>query len=312
MALTDDEARRLWVDIFKAPTKRDAQTRVGASNLSNGCDFCLASNFTGDMRETPMLDRAYMGRVLGTALHGEAERRQKAWLRQLRTADKHKWDDLKRQQISDYARRFPDAQIEQRMALGRIPGYGPVSSTADLFLPSEGHLFDLKGSKRKDILLLADFLYMQRTGAPEGTFGRRHADIKLSEAQYTEQMLKVEYKVTGYYAQVQLYMMGKAKQGYDVQRGSLVFIARDGTGWFDNPGLDGWEDERKKHDLYILSFEYDPLHAELIWDRGVRIWRELKAGKPVEEFHRNTLCWPCGLDQREAEKQAGVGNLKVA
>lgn len=299
MALTDDEARKLWVDIFKAPTARDAQTTIGASNLANGCDFCLASNLTGDMRETPMLDRAYLGRVLGTALHGLAEERQKEWLE-------------KGALLNDYARRFPDAMGEQRFPLGEIPGYGPVGSTADLFLPSEGHVFDLKGSKRKDILLLIDFLHMQRTGAPEGIFGRRHADIKLSEAQYAEQMVKVEYKVTGYYAQVQTYLRGWRAQGYDATRGSLVLVARDGTGWFDNPGLDGWEDDRKKHDLYVLSFDYDEAYAEMVWNRGVMIWQQLEAGKSVDEFPSNANCFKCSLDQRDAEKAEQVGSLKVA
>ncbi|QIK61782.1 hypothetical protein G7068_00075 [Leucobacter viscericola] len=50
-------------------------------------------------------------------------------------------------------------------------------------------------------------------------------------------MVKMEYKVTGYFAQLQSYGRGKALQGYDVKRMSIVLIARDGTGWFDNPAL---------------------------------------------------------------------------
>lgn len=299
MPLTDDEMRKLWVDIFKAPTARDAQTTIGASNLSNGCDFCLASNLTGDMRETPMLDRAYLGRVMGTALHGLAEERQREWL-------------AKGALLSDYARRFPDAKIEERFIIGEIPGYGPVGSTSDLFLPSQGHVCDLKGSKRKDILLLIDFLHMQRTGASEGIFGRSHADIKLSEKQYAEQMVKIEYKVTGYYAQVQLYLRGWRNNGYDASRGSLIFVARDGTGWFDNPGLDGWEDDRKKHDLYVLSFDYDEAYAEMVWNRGVTLWQQLEAGKPVDEFPSNANCFKCGLDRQQAQREAAIGNERVA
>lgn len=133
MALTDDEVRNLAVSILKAPTARDAQTKIGASNLANGCDFCLASNLLGDMRETPMLDRAYLGRVWGTAGHGLIEKRMKAWLAEQRKADREEWDEVKRQGVNALARRFPDAQVEKRFALGTIPGYGRVGSTADLF-----------------------------------------------------------------------------------------------------------------------------------------------------------------------------------
>ncbi|QIK64563.1 hypothetical protein G7068_16070 [Leucobacter viscericola] len=305
MALTDDEVRRLAVDILKAPTARDMQQKIGASNLANGCNYCLACNLMGDMRETPMLDRAYLGRVWGTAIHALKEMRQKAWLAEQRKADREEWDDIKRQRIAPFARRFPDAQVEKRFSLGLIPGYGRVGSTADLFLPSEGHLFDWKGSKRKDILLLIDFLHMQK-GHPEGIFGRRHQDVKLSEAQYAEQMVKMEYKVTGYFAQLQSYGRGKALQGYDVKRMSIVLIARDGTGWFDNPGLDGWEDEHKKHDLYVLSFDYNPEYANFVWQRGLDIWAELQSGKPLEGFERNVNCFPCSLEVKNAQEQAVV------
>lgn len=308
MPLTDDEVRRLAVDILKAPTARDEQQKIGASNLANGCDFCLACNLMGDMRETPMLDRAYLGRVWGTAGHGLFEARQKAWLVQARRADREQWDEIKRQRIAPYARRYPDAQVEKRFLLGTIPGYGRIGSTADLFIPSEQHAFDWKGSKRKDILLLADFLEMERTGASEGSFGRRHPDIRLSEAQYAEHMAKMRYKVTGYFAQLQSYGRGKTLQGYEVKRMSIVLIARDGTGWFDNPGLDGWEDERKKHDIFPLSFDYDPEYAEMVWNRGIAIWNRLRAGASPHDFERNQFCFKCSLDAKDAAR----GEARIA
>lgn len=286
MALTDDELKRLAVDLLKAPTARDAQRTIGASNLANGCDHCLACNLLGDMRETPMLDRAYLGRVIGTALHGLLEERAETGI-----------DSCTR-------------QIEQRFIIGEIPGYGTVGSTADLFIVPEGHLVDWKGSKRSDILLLVDFLHMQR-GLP-APFGRTHADIKLSEAKYAEAITKVEYKVTGYYAQLQLYGMGKRGQGYAVDRLSNVFIARDGTGWFDNPGLDGWEDDRKKHDVFVLSFDYDEAYAQMVWDRGVRIWQKLQNGATPDHFESNTYCFPCSLEERDRTKGAAVADVKIA
>ena len=313
MALTDDEIRSLAVDILKAPTARDAQRTIGASNLANGCDYCLACNLTGDMRETPMLDRAYLGRVWGTAGHGLIEERTKKWLALARKADRENWDDLKRTEINSFARRFPDAQVEKRLPLGVIPGYGRVGSTADLFLPSEGNLLDWKGSKRKDILLMIDFLEMQVGREP--IFGRRHDEIKLSEAKYAEAMVKMEYKMTGYYGQLQLYGMGKKKQGYSVSRLSNVFIARDGTGWFDNPGQDGWEDRTRKHDIFVLSFDYDEAYAKMVWQRGATIWERLQAGAELDSFERNGNCFPCSIDARDREKESATDaevSLKVA
>ena len=310
MALTNDELRKLAVDILKAPTARDTQRTIGASNLANGCDYCLASNFLGDMRETPMLDRAYLGRVWGTAIHALKEGRLKNWLAIVRKARREGWDEVKFQSVNALARRYPGMQVEKRMTLGTIKGYGRVGSTADLFIPEEGDLLDWKGSKRKDILLLIDFLEMQAGREP--IFGRTHADIKLSEKEYASQMAKMEYKVIGYYAQLHLYGMGKSRQGYDVQQLSNVFIARDGTGWFDNPGLDGWEDARKKHDIYVLSFPFDPNYAQSVWDRGVKIWEKLQAGATPEDFEHNEHCFPCSLDAREAEKVAEIPALKVA
>lgn len=303
MALTDDEVRRLAVDILKAPTARDKQQKIGASNLANGCDFCLASNLMGDMRETPMLDRAYMGRVLGTSLHGVAEGRQKSWLAAARKAEREQWDEIKRQALAPFARKYPDAQVEKRIKLGSIKGYGAVGSTPDIFLPGEAHLFDWKGSKRQKLAIMRDFLWMQ-AGSSEPIFGRQHKEVKLSEAAYAKELVKMEYKLTGYFAQTQLYMRGKANQGYDVQRSSLIFIARDGTGWFDNPGLDGWEDMTKTHDLWSISFDYDEAFADAVWNRGVAIWGGLQSGKTPHDFARNEHCFSCSLDLRSEERVA--------
>lgn len=300
MALTDDEVRRMAVGILKAPTARDTQRTIGASNLANGCDFCLASNLLGDMRETPMLDRAWGGRVIGTALHGLAEGRQKSWLRAAKRAE---GNDLKMRAVADFARNFPDAQVEKRIKLGRIPGYGAVGSTPDIFLPGEAHLFDWKGSTRKKSAIMRDFLWLQE-GMTSPLFGRQHKEIKLSEAAYEKELVKAEYKLTGYFAQTQLYMRGKANEGYEVRRSSLIFVNRDGTGWFDNPGLDGWEDETRTRDVWPVSFDYDPAYAEAVWQRGVTIWEDLQAGKTPFDFPRNEHCFPCSLDARDEARIA--------
>lgn len=286
MALTDDEVRRMAVDILKAPTARDQQRLIGASNLANGCDFCLASNFTGDMRETPMLDRAWGGRVIGTGIHGLAETRISEWLEN---------------QLHEFSRKHSDAQVEKRIVLGEIPGYGVLGSTPDLFLPGQAHLFDWKSITRQKLAIMRDFLWLQ-AGSTEPIFGRQHKEVKLSEVQYQKELVKMEYKLTGYFAQTQLYMRGKANEGCKVERSSLIFVTRDGTGWFDNPGLDGWEDVTKTHDVWSVSFDYDPAYAEMVWQRGLRIWDSLQAGVDHTSFASNPHCFPCSLDAREEQK----------
>lgn len=285
MVMTNDEVRRMAVDILKAETDRDRQRTIGASNLANGCDFCLASNLLGDMRETPMLDRAWGGRVIGTALHGLTEER------------------IKEQALANAASRLADAQVEQHVTLGEIEGYGEIGSTPDLFLPSEEHLFDWKGSTRKKSAIMRDFLWLQ-AGNKTPLFGRQHKEVKISEAVYAKELVKAEYRITGYYAQTQLYARGKAKQGYSVRRMSLIFVNRDGTMWFDNPGQDGWGDDTRTRDVWSLDFDYDAAFADAVWGRGCAVWEGLQGGLEVHDFDRNENCFPCSLDARDEARVA--------
>lgn len=276
MSLTDEEARHQTIMLLTAETDRDRQVKVGASNLCNGCEFCLASNLMGDPRSTPMLDRVWGGRVLGTAIHSIAEQRaHEPWFRE----------------------RHPHALVEHHMIIGEIPGYGTVGSTADLVLPDERQVFDYKGSTKKKLAILIDFIFIQ--SGREAPYGRTHKDIKLSEREYAEEMRKMEFKVTGYYGQLSLYGLGLWRSGIPIDRMTLNFVSRDSTMYFDNPALERYDDPKASKGVWSLGFNYSESYALAVWNRALNIWAALQAGGTPQDFPRHELCFPCSLDIRD-------------
>lgn len=302
MSLDDSEVRHLAVSLLTAPTARDRQQRIGASNLSNGCDFCLASNLVGDFRDTPMLDRAYGGRVLGTAIHSVMEDRMRAAVDDASNRDRFLKADIS-EALAELGHRFPDALIEHHIRLGVLGGYGPVGSTTDLVLPSELHALDWKGTTKAKAALLCDFLAIQRgEPAPYGRLHKVHKEKPLSEAAYAKELAKLEYKITGYYGQLQMYGFGLNRSGIRITRLSNVFISRDDTMWFDNPASDGYDDPKRMHGVNVLSFDYDESYALALWQRGLTIWEALENGATPADFAHNEHCFPCSLDSRDAAK----------
>ena len=275
--LDDDEVRHLAIKLLTQPTARDLQRRVGASNLSNGCDYCLACNLSGDFRETPMLDRAWGGRVIGTALHSLLEERAEVLMTN-------------------------GAMREYRITLGTLGTYGMVNSTTDLVLPRERHAIDWKGTTDAKMALLLDYLAIQRgEPAPYGRTHQAHKKKPLSENAYAKELAKLEYKIAGYYGQLQLYGLGLNREGIPIERLSNVYVSRDSTMWWDNPAQDGYLDPSKLHGTAVLSFEYDETAALGYWNRALYIWESLEGGASVDDFTHNENCFPCSLDQREAK-----------
>jgi hypothetical protein len=304
MALSDPEARHLAISLLTAPTARDKQRKIGASNLCNGCQHCLASNMMGDMRDTPMLDRAWGGRTVGTAIHGTMEERMTA-AQDAAQAERTFHDALQYQgsefqaqvseQLLTIGRSNPGALVEYNMSLGTMGTYGEIRSTTDLVLPAQRHGFDWKGTTKKKSALMRDFL-------GQTNFGRKHKDVKLSENEYAKEMVKSEYRVNGYYGQLQLYGKGLNDNGIKVDRLSIVFISRDDTMWWDNPTSDGYEDASKMRGVWVLSFDYNEAYATELWDRGLEIWERLEAGEVPADFPSDPNCFPCGIEARDSAK----------
>lgn len=295
--LSDSEMRHLAISLLTAPTARDKQRRIGASNLSNGCDYCLACNFQGDDRATPITDRAWMGRVLGTAFHAVLEQR----INEALDFDGLEGELLQaaQAQMQTLIGLHPDAKSEVHTLFAHIVGYGDVGGTIDLQLP--GQIGDWKGSTRKKLCILIDFLAVQQ--GLEAPYGRKHAAVKLSEAEYADEMLKMEYKVTGYFGQQTLYCHGVNINGGDARKASLIFLSRDGTGWFDNPMAADYENPKRVHDVFVMSFDYNEEYALALIQRGQDIFDHLNAGGVPSDFGSHEHCFPCGIDRKDAQKR---------
>lgn len=289
MTHTDEEIRYLAISLLKAQTARDKQVRVGASNLSNQCDRCLAYAFLGQERTSPILDQAWMGRVLGTAFHGILEDRIT--------------DALKDSMRASLIGLHPGAAAERHVWFADFAGYGPVGGTIDADLGEHAdHIIDWKGSTRKRICILRDYLATQQ--GLDAPFGRTHTWVKLSQREYDAEMQKMAYKVTGYYGQANLYMRGAGRS-----RASLVLLARDGTGMFDNPEGQRYTDPKAVHDVFVLSFDYDPAYTDALIARGQAIVNHLAGGGSPADLSSQEHCFIC---EKEAEESAKAVDMEVA
>lgn len=290
--LTDSDVRYLAIRMINAETARDRQVQLGASSISNPCDNCLAAEFKGEDRTSEFRDRPFLGRSLGTLFHNGLEGR------------------------IDVARELhPGARAEHRVICGIIPGYGPIPGHIDLS-PTSAHVIDWKGSERDKTLPLID--YIEKQNGREPIYGRRHRAFKaeteytrividkkteeaewvkitkrdvlaaLSEKEWEEQQHSMAHKYQWYYGQNQLY-----QRGAGARRGSLVFINRDGTGYFDNPEYSRYEDPTAVHDVFVLSFNRDDAYADALLQRATDIFQQLQQGRPVGEFDSADHCHFC-------------------
>ena len=114
--MTDDIDNYI-LDILNAPTDRDKQTKVGPSNLSNACSYCLAVQMLNG-QESKIYENSYwLGAKIGTCVH----------------------------EYVDGHSAHPTAIREQKNAIGEIPGYGTIKGSTDVFFPVDGVVGDLKG-----------------------------------------------------------------------------------------------------------------------------------------------------------------------
>ncbi|MFF2388929.1 hypothetical protein [Agromyces sp. NPDC058104] len=300
--IPDEDLRAIAYALLTAETPRDRQRRVGASNLANPCDHDLACDFAGIQRSAAQADRAWMGRVVGTAFHGVLEDREQASLDFALTGPETTvWDAPA---VKWIGQSFPDMKIEEHLTLGEIEGYGPIGTTRDIGLNAD-HMGDWKNSTRHKSLLMIDYLrikgfFKMPDGSAIEPYGRTHKEIKLSEREYDKAMVKQAYKLQGYYAQLLLYGLALYRRGTPVKKLSNIFLNRDGTGWFDVPTADGYDDPKRVHDIWVLSFPFNLQQAELAWNRGVSIWQHLQAGGSPADFESRDECFTCEVSGRWA------------
>lgn len=220
-------------EVFTEKTARDRQRKVGASNLCNPCTRCLAENLMGLDRQSEYI----MGARIGTAIH-------------------------------DYIERFikknePDYYPERRVILGEIPGYGKVSSTSDLYIPSERRICDWKTTDRQKIVPLARDL--------------GNAMWLVENPQ--EAVEQGAGKALSYVVQTHLYARGMERTyNNKVDRITIGMIPRDA---------------KKLDDIVERTFPYNPAVAEAWWDRGCAIWAWLEDGGDPDELESAPGCFVC-------------------
>lgn len=139
-------------DVFKTPTDRDKQRLVGASNISQLCNRCLADDMLQVRREPSDF---WAGAVIGTAVHDYAERR----------VNEHPY----------LTEKYPTVETEFRMTLGEIPGYGVVKSTSDLYFPEIKCVGDYKTTTKAKLKFIK-----KACERPQSEF----EEAKVTEARY--------------------------------------------------------------------------------------------------------------------------------
>jgi len=276
MLLDDNEVRMLMIEILTAPTARDRQTRLGPSDISDGCARCIGLKFLGDKRESPFAARPWLGRVGGNAWHKYFEHR---------INDGVSW-------------RAVDAGVvpERYVRVAEIPGYGWIGGSIDITLPHQ--IVDIKGTERKKLLPLLDAIQMILGGKP--IYGRSHKDVKLSEKEYGEVIAASTYKMQSYVGQQNLYMYGaNENEGNDIRQASIFYICRDGTGYFDNPESDGWADPSRVHDTHVVTFSYDKSMAEGLIARAGAIYQHVLLSGSAEGLQPASECYTCKIEERD-------------
>jgi hypothetical protein len=316
--LTDSELRYLAIKLLSAPTARTRQERIGASDLANECDRCLAMAMTRMPRaKNPTAEGIWMQAEIGTGIHSVQETR----LTEFHSIALGGDERLYSQQVRDLAREIaamtPGAKAEQHIDIGVIPGYGPVGGTIDLKL--QGQIVDWKSADRIKSAFLHDFLLQHGLG-PEGAEPRwvKQKDTKayaggykfeygssshakrvasISFRNFQEAMDGMVHKMNGYHIQQSLYMHGCNLAGEKVVKGTIMWINRDGNGLNDVPSGSRYEDPSAIHDIWPLSFDYHADTALAALDRGARIWARIERGDQPQDFEASDHCFICSFER---------------
>ena len=306
MILTDDELRNAAIEIMRLPTGRTLQERIGASDLAVGCDRCLAMRMRGHDRPSPQADRPWMGKEWGTAGHLLMQSRIDSLMQ-----ESEGLTEIEREQMRRLVGLPLGTRTEVRLMVADLRGYGPGYGHIDLWLP--GQIGDWKGSTRIKSALLQHFLAQLRgetsrwekqkdTARYEGGWKLKldsHTVVSFSAREFADAMDVMVYKMNGYFAQQTMYMHGRTLAGSPVTRGSIIWLNRDGNGFFDDPASARYEDPKAHHDVWVMSFDYHPEEAQRLIARAERIWAQLEAGAAFADFEQSERCWPCSMEEKQ-------------
>jgi hypothetical protein len=230
--LTNTRVQDIALTLLKQQSERDAQKKIGASDFSDPCSYHLAKKLLGEP-EAPA--KYWLGAKVGTAIHSLLE------------------DAITKADLSELPE-LDGAEVEKKIYLGELDGYGTISSKPDLALINGSHLIDWKTSTRDKTRKMQKVLF----------------EDKPDQA--------VLYTIQKYYTQLQIYAWGLNNAGIEIDGCSLVFVNRDGT---------------TDSDVWSYTFEYSKEYAEGTWKRLQDIWAGLQNDPSPEQFDRHPECFKC-------------------
>lgn len=320
MNMTEDEMRDFTILVLNPRTERDAQVEVGASNLSNPCDRCRAHEILGHERGSAILDAAWGGRVVGTAIHKHIEGNLKI----AAATASETGDDL-----AQLGFRYPGIETELHMTLGELTPGRIVTSSTDIYLPSKKTVVDVKNTTLRAALFIRDALGMLRGNGP--IFGRDH-DFALvytekepglfrkvvkgvSERVYADEIEHAKYKLTRYSNQLHLYGMGLVNMGKEVDQAFLNFVCRDSAMTVDNRESGRYMEEGAPRGVFSVGFTYNHEYAVGYWKNAQAMAAALDAGtKTPTDYMAHPLCLVCTDEAKREERatvtiEAPVGNI---
>lgn len=242
--MLDLELTSMLVSLLQAQTARDKQKTIGASNASTPCNKCLAEDMLGVERDPSF---AWWPSKEGTFIHAGIEN-------ELRTNPKMN-------------KLFGDPLIEHNMEIGVVPGYGPVRSTSDLYIPERKLVMDWKTTDANKL--------KQYHIADEHDL---EPDPELFSTYAYEKVMDHAFTMKKYLIQLHLYGLGMVREGYEVDHVAMAFIVRG--------GLDA-------SSMAVFRYKYDPEFAQRAWERIELLWLYLEEGQTPDDFDGNPFCWYC-------------------
>ena len=230
--------------MFAQETARDKQKLIGASNFSNPCNKCLAEDMLGVKRRE---GNARMGAVIGTAIHELAESRLN--------------NDPELNEL------FGNPDVEQRLTLGEVEGYGVIKSTADLYIPDLLTVLDWKTTTREKLRDIDEVFGLDL-----------YVDPELYSTSRYDKLMETLFKVKMYLNQLHAYAKGCVESGRPVEDLAIAFVPRDSVTY---------------EDIKVYKVKYDPELAEKVWNRVGLLWKMLQEGKTPHNFDGHEYCWYC-------------------
>lgn len=110
------------LNLWKKPTARDRQAKIGASQFGSPCTYCVGEALLREAADNS--PRPYwLGASIGTAIHERIEK--------IAIADN------------------PSLMLETRVTIGTLPDYGEITSSLDFYDPEKYWLIDWKTSSRE-------------------------------------------------------------------------------------------------------------------------------------------------------------------